>query len=95
MKANKKHLINQIESILADDIAEMQEVDVTSEKIIKLIWPLFEYYEAENKELIKVLKQSVAVIQQWHGGECFDIYYNNAPEMHQIKSILSNDSQKT
>ncbi|MCH7826401.1 MAG: hypothetical protein IIC75_00270 [Bacteroidetes bacterium] len=51
MKANKKHLINQIESILADDIAEMQEVDVTSEKLIKLIWPLFEYYEVENKEL--------------------------------------------
>ena len=53
MKANKKHLINQIESILAKGICDMEEIDYTSEKLIKLIWPYFEYYENQNKEPIE------------------------------------------
>ena len=57
MKANKKHLINQIESILAEGICDMEEIDITSEKLIKLIWPYFEYYENQNKELIEKNKK--------------------------------------
>ncbi len=43
MKADKKHLTNQIENILASGICECEEVDITTEKIIKMIWPYFDY----------------------------------------------------
>ena len=53
MKANKKHLTNQIEDILIKGICDCEEIDITSEKLIKLIWLFFEYYEDQNKELVK------------------------------------------
>lgn len=55
MKANKKHLTNQVESILADGICNCEEIDITSEKLIKLIWPYFQYLDEQNKELIEEL----------------------------------------
>ena len=43
----------------------------------------------QNKKMYEALNQAVLIIKQWHGKECFDIYFNNAPEMKPIRSILN------
>ena len=96
MKANKKHLINQIEKILAEGICDMEEIDITSEKQIKLIWPYFEYYENQNKELIEALVLAKETIRQHHGlgmsrnqeKTMWQIYNNNSPEMRKINEVI-------
>ena len=81
MKANKKHLTNQIESILANGICDMEEIDITSEKLIKLIWPYFEYYEDQNKELIEVLEDLMKGI-------------NGLPPLTAIQGVLEKQYEK-
>lgn len=44
---------------------------------------------AHNRKLVSALKQAVRVIMQWHGLEVFDVYFNNAPEMKQIREVCT------
>lgn len=44
---------------------------------------------AHNRKLVSALKQAVRVIMQWHGPEAFEVYFNNAPEMKQIREFCT------
>ena len=41
-----------------------------------------------NADLRLALQQCVAVVEMWHGGEAFDLYFNNSPEMQVIRNVL-------
>jgi hypothetical protein len=42
----------------------------------------------QNLRLRKALEQAVRVINQWHGDDVFDLYYNHSPEMKLIRDAL-------
>ena len=37
------------------------------------------------------LSQCIKLLRQWHGIECFDIYYKKSPEMKLIRELISYD----
>lgn len=43
----------------------------------------------ERATITPALIQCAKVLRQWHGGECFDIYYQNSPEMKAVREELS------
>ena len=59
MKADKKYLTDKIDDIILNGITGSEEYDLTSENIVKLIWPYFQYYEDRNKDLIDILKKEI------------------------------------
>ncbi len=59
MKADKKYLTNQIELILGEDVSLGNEIDITADKIIKMIWPFFQYHKSLNKELIEAYDEYI------------------------------------
>ena len=67
MKADKKYLTKQLESILANGICDGEEIDLTSEKLIKIVWPYFEYAEFQLIEFKEAMKTSLDLIEYMNG----------------------------
>lgn len=57
-----------------------------------------DYKSEEPKGNLKILKEelsnAVGIIKIWHGSEAWEIYYNNAPEMKEIRETLSEEIEE-
>lgn len=70
---------------------KMRSVDGLKYKIFKL--------KQEKEELKQALLKSINIIKTWHNmgmnepqaKECWNIYFNNAPEMKIIREALENE----
>lgn len=49
MKINKEDIRESIEYIISDGIMECEEVDVTTEKIMKTVWPIIDHLAVKSK----------------------------------------------
>jgi len=56
MKAEKKLLESKIEQIIAEGVMQCEEVDLTSKKVVDLVWPLIQYLEAKTERYAYVEK---------------------------------------
>jgi hypothetical protein len=45
MEIEKEKLKEDIEQIITDGVIECEEVDITTEKVMKLIWPIIDYFQ--------------------------------------------------
>ena len=72
MKIDKDDLTNCIEQIIAEAVIEGEEVDVTTSRIVKFVWPIIEYL----KKIDPVVMPTEECVKQWYvGGKVKDWRY--------------------
>jgi hypothetical protein len=49
MKINKSDLRENVEQIIGEGIIDGEEMDVTAEKIMTLVWPIIDYFQTKEK----------------------------------------------
>lgn len=49
MKIEKQDLRENIEQLIGEGVINGEEVDVTTNKVIKLVWPLIDYLQTQGK----------------------------------------------
>jgi hypothetical protein len=50
LKVEKEKLKEGIEQIITDGVIECEEIDLTTDKVIKLIWPIIDYLQIPKSE---------------------------------------------
>jgi hypothetical protein len=77
MKVNKEELQSKIEYIISNGIVEMEEVDITTTKIIEIIKPLIialeVLQESRDNKLISVEERLPEIIPNSNGGCSEDV----------------------
>lgn len=98
--------MNHNENIAVQNTGLLKSLDLLNKENRDL---LFDHYDNNHRyeKLLTVLKQSVEVIKQWHNAgavrykskevieEIWHLYYENAPEMREIREALKEEVNET